>query len=119
MKKVLMILLSFMFIATSASAIEKIQASIDYTADASVRTVAGNLYGLYIVTDGANDVTFAVYDNTAASGATLIPTTVIEVSEGTTHTISFYPPVAFYNGVYIDITTSGTVTYKAYYNSLH
>lgn len=89
----------------------------DLTADAAAFSGRANLYGVWIVTDGTNSVTFDIYDSLAASGTTLIPTTVVDPNDGVTQTFSFGPPLKCDTGVYVDITTTGTVAYKVYYNT--
>lgn len=46
------------------------------TSDTSVVDAKGVLYGLLIETDGVNDATVTIYDNTAASGKILRKMTV-------------------------------------------
>jgi len=91
--------------------------SADFTADAAVCTTKGVFYGLWVTTDGANSVTVTVYDNdTAASGRTIFPTTVLpSASDNRAQALSFNPPIKYNSGIYVDITTSGTATYKVYY----
>jgi hypothetical protein len=87
------------------------------TADAATLTGTGYLYGFVFDTDGTNDVTFDIYDNTSGSGTKLVPTT-IEVTTSSTNrisTLSFEPPLAFNTGVYVDLTTAGAVGYMVYY----
>ena len=88
----------------------------DLTADGAAITGKGSFFGLWIVTDGTNNVTFDIYDNTSAAGTKIIPTTIIDVANGTAQTISFGPGVRYENGIYINLTTAGTVTFKAYYS---
>ena len=93
--------------------------SAEKSADASIYDGPCLFYGLVIATDGTNDVTIDVYDNTAASGTKLLPTIVIPTSADIRYeTIWFGKPVWCKTGIYVDITTAGTVAYMAYYFQL-
>lgn len=122
MKRIILSILIILATTFSqASAIEIINQTDDYTADAAVLTSWGNFYGMILATDGTNPVTINIYDNaSAASGDKLIPQTVITTSSTERATaISFNPPLRFNNGIYVDITTSGAVTYKIYHNKTY
>jgi len=72
--------------------------------------------GIIVVTDGTNAVTVEIYDNTSAAGAKLIPTWVVTTSATQrSASIGFGAPIKCMNGIYVDITTSGTVEYTVYY----
>jgi hypothetical protein len=92
--------------------------SSEQTADAAITTAGGYLSGIMVITDGTNSVTVDIYDNaTAASGTQLIPQWVIPSSTTSrAATLSFGGVgLKFYNGVYVDVTTSGTVKYMVYW----
>ncbi len=95
--------------------------SADKTADALIMTGSGNLYSLWLTLDGANDVTILAHDSVDNSGANLFPSITISAGDllHNTIVIPFDPPISYTTGLYIDITTAGTVTYKAYYNTEH
>jgi hypothetical protein len=101
-------------------AIEKdwVRQSATQTGDAAVVTGPGVFHGIMVITDGTNAVTMDIYDNaSAASGTKLIPTwTITTSSTNRAQTISFFPPVRFLNGIYVDITCAGTVAYMVYFN---
>jgi len=79
---------------------------------------AGYLYGIMVSTDGTNDVTVVSYDNTAATGTKLHPDWVVTTSASNrAQVLGFDPPVAFNNGVYVSVTTGGTVSYAVYYRA--
>lgn len=87
-----------------------------YTTDQVVYAGRANFYGIIMQTDGVNDVTVTVYDSLTAAGTTLMPEiTFVADSDAPTRTIGFNIPIKCYNGIYVDITTSGTVSYKVYY----
>ena len=81
------------------------------TLDAVIRNNRTIVTGVQIITDGTNDATVVLHDNaSAASGTEIFKATVT----GTDDTIIFNLPnngVYCSNGVYADITTSGTMGY--------
>jgi hypothetical protein len=117
MKKVFIVLMIVLFAATSLAADLK---SVGNTTDAAITAGSGYLKGIIVHSDGTNSVTFAVYDNaTAASGSKLFSTwTVTTSAANRTAAIGFNDQeCGFVNGMYVDITTSGTVTYDVYFKS--
>lgn len=91
--------------------------SAEKTGDAAIVTGSGDFLGIMVVPDGTNDVTVSVYNNTAASGNELIPTFICSGSTDAC-VVGFEKGENQYNtGIYVDITTSGTVTYMVYYSS--
>lgn len=118
MKKVLIALAILFYL--SAPAFGANLKSVGKTADAAITAGSGYLKGIIIHTDGTNSVTFAVYDHaTAASGSKLFSTfTVTTSSANRATTISFGDKECPYvNGIYVDITTAGSVTYDVYFES--
>ena len=94
--------------------------SIGNTADAAITAGSGILTSIVFHTDGTNSVTAAIYDNaTAASGSKIISTPTITTSSSNRVTvITFDRDEGFYaNGIYVDVTTSGTVTYDVYFET--
>lgn len=90
--------------------------STQQTADATILTGGGYFHGIAVVTDGTNSVTVNVYDNTAGSGTKLIPDWVVTSSSANrAQTYSVYPPIRVTTGIYVDITTAGSVKYMVYY----
>ena len=88
------------------------------TADALIYTGTGYLYGIVAATDGTNSVTFKTYDNTTASGTKAHPDWIaVTSSTNRMAVLSFDPPLVMATGIYIDITTSGAVSYVAYYRA--
>ena len=87
------------------------------TADNLVYTGLGRLRGIFVITDGSNSVTIDAYDNTSAAGTKMIPSWTITGSDNYA-SVSFGNGEGFGKGLYIDITTSGTVSYMVYYEGL-
>lgn len=81
------------------------------TADAGITSGSGEFHGLFVVTDGTNACTVAVYDNTAASGTKLQPTVIAPAGASYGMGYSWNPPIPYGTGIYVDITTSGTCSY--------
>jgi len=78
------------------------------TASGLVLTGSGQFHGFAIKCDGTNDVTVNVYDNTAASGTKLIPADTVFDGTVKANAWSESPPISVDNGIYIEITCSGT-----------
>ena len=89
------------------------------TADALIYTVPSGrsvlFDGLIVQTDGTNDITFDIYDNTSATGTKLVPTSLKVKGTSETFALSYDPPVKGGTGLYVDITTTGTVAYQVLY----
>ena len=119
MKRLVLILFIVLFVATavnSASQRDYMAPSAVKTADALIKTGVSYFYGLVVATDGTNSVTFKVYDNTSAAGTKVIPDWIVTTSSSNRMSaISFDPPLPCSTGIYVDITTSGSVSYIAYY----
>jgi len=93
------------------------RSSTSQTASAAIATSPGYLHGIVVITDGTNSVTVDIYDNaSAASGTKLIPQWIVTTSSSNrAQSYSIDPPIKFSNGIYVVVTTSGTVTYMVYY----
>lgn len=113
MKKIALMVFALLIFATPSWA-----NSIGNTADGICAVGQGYFTGLLVHTDGTNAVTVSVYDNTAASGTKLMSTwTVPSSTSNRTAAIGFMEKECPYStGIYVDITTSGTVTYDCYYS---
>ena len=115
---ILTILLVSSFVLTAgALAREQCLVSDEQTAAAAIKASSGWFHGITVITDGTNSVTISIYDNaSAASGTELIPTWIVTTSSANrAQTYSVSPPVRTKNGIYVNVTTSGTVTYMVYY----
>lgn len=96
--------------------------SSEHTAGGSVVTSPGYLYGLMMITDGTNAVTYDLYDSshtTAASAAEhthLIPVwTVTTSASNRAQTLSFDPPLAYNAGMYASAYSAGSFNVIFYY----
>jgi len=89
-------------------------------AAASALSVSGRsvFYGVFVKTDGTNDVTVTFYDNTVASGTDyIIPDSI--VIDGGVGAVTIYDDagLAVTNGIYTEITCAGTCSYQVYYDN--
>lgn len=69
------------------------------TASESVLTGKGSLCGIEIITDGTNDASATVYDETSASGTVLYRGTIRGSSQF--GGVTFNPPVRYTTGIYV------------------
>ena len=119
MKKFLIILCIFLMFVSTAWA-GSAQKKIGSTADTLITAGTGWLKGLIINTDGTNSVTFDLYDNASAASGNKIISSIVVTTSATNRvtTISFdQSECLYFAGVYVDITTSGTVTYDVFFES--
>ena len=76
-------------------------------------------HGIVLKTDGSNNVTLNIYDNTAASGTKLIPTDF--VVPGSDYYFGYSPPKAIKcsNGVYISVSVAGggSCAFQVFYDN--
>ena len=90
--------------------------SVTKTGSACILESKGLFYGILLITDGTNAVTLDIYDNTTASGIKIIPTTTVTTSAADRiRSLSFALPLHVSNGIYVNVTCSGTVTYMVYF----
>ena len=119
MKKILLIVVvTVLLLAGVAIALDVSKGSGSQTASATISSVAGTFSGIMIATDGTNAVTLDVYDNTAASGTKLIPTTPITTSAIDRVQIIRPPvPVRYQTVLYVNVSVAGagTCAYVAYF----
>jgi hypothetical protein len=118
MKKITIILASLLFlmIPFSGNADNIWMKSLTVTSSGLIATGPGYYYGIKVNTDGTNSATVVVYDNTAASGTVIDPSTVYATSASQkTASIQFNTPLLFNNGLYVSITCSGTTSVTIYY----
>lgn len=117
MKKILCIVLLLAMVAVAGAADLR---KVGVTADGVVTSGPGYLKGVIVHTDGSAAVTVDLYDNaTAASGSKLFSSWIVTSgASDRTHTLSFDgQECLFVNGMYVDITTTGSATLDFYYYS--
>ena len=104
----------------STGAGQVLVSKITAPATASGAAVSGQsaFYGLIVKTDGSNNVTINVYDNTAASGTALIPTNTVIAGSDRTWALSYNPAIKCSTGIYVAISVAGggTATYQVQYD---
>jgi hypothetical protein len=103
---IILVLLAVVFVGQAfAEAIPSCQSSGEQAADATI--VSGNayMYGAYVITDGSNDATISVFDNTAASGTTIFEMTVLGGDNYGGK--NWNPPVKCNTGITVDVTGTG------------
>ena len=85
------------------------------TADGSIMAEPGYLYGLIVVTDGTNAVTMDIHDHASSTSGNKIVPTMVFAATPRVQSVSFDPPLYCMYGVYVNLTTSGTVAYMGYF----
>lgn len=118
MKKVIIgIILALLLFCASAQAQQGWTPSGSKAADALIVAGSGTFGGIAIATDGTNAVTVSIYDwdSVATNPGTLLVPTFVATTSATDRVKSFFWPVHYNRGIYVDITCSGTVGYEVYY----
>lgn len=94
---------------------EKLWPSALKSADALIYTGETMFCGIAATGDGTNAITFDVHDGTTTGGAKVIPTwNVPQSASSKTQAFNMFPCVQMLSGVYVNITTTGTVEYVVY-----
>jgi len=116
--KTLMLVVVLSLAVNVFAAREICQPTSQQTESAACVAEACYFHGIAVITDGTNVVTLDIYDNaSAASGTKLIPTWVITTSSTNKYAGFDAPqPIRCKNGIYVNITCSGTVKYIVYYS---
>ncbi len=84
------------------------QWSADQTASALIVSGPCVLHGIVVKTDGTNDVTLTIYDNTSAAGTTkLLPASTVVDGANTPWAAGTTPPALMANGIYVSISVAG------------
>ena len=112
MKKILLSCILFFSLSFNIMA----ETSDIETGDKLIYTGKGLLGGIVLVLDGTNSVTVSIYDGTSSSGRALTPPMIFTTSSTTRiGAFGIDPSESFKDGLYVDITTAGTVSYIVYY----
>ena len=113
MKKVVLIVFCILFLASVSWAAGP-PLSVNFTTVTGsqlITTGKGLYHGIKVNTDGTNAQTIVVYDNTSAAGTVIDPSTVyVTSSTMRVQASGSNPPRPYFNGLYISITGSGTVS---------
>jgi hypothetical protein len=107
------ILMVALMAAGSAFADDKSRTSGKKTADATVYAASAELYGITVNTDGTNDCVVVIYDNASAASGTVLDEFTILGADVSGR--AYYDALNVINGIYVDITTSGTCSYQVHY----
>jgi hypothetical protein len=76
------------------------------SADAAILSMPGRLMGLTVLTDGTNDATVVLYDNTAASGTELAKL-IVKGADLSKELVIAEEGVVCNRGIYADVTGTG------------
>jgi hypothetical protein len=116
MKKTICFIIVLMIIALTVSAGQSF-ISTEKNADSLIVTGQGEVSGIIIQSDGVNNITMTVYDNTVTGGRKLTPEMIITTSASNrTHFIGFRKGECPFNkGIYVEITCVGALKYTVNY----
>ena len=93
--------------------------SVELDTSASIIRQPTAFYGLVINTDGVNNITLTVWDtnvNDPVGTNITIEDSVIVADSENVHLI-FDPPIFCNKGIYVEIESAGTFTYKVLYDT--
>ncbi len=81
-------------------------------------TGPGILHGLFLITDGTNKVFVNIYDSATAStaGTKLVPADLAILGAARSFALSYSPPVYFANGLFITVSSAGTLAFQIEYD---
>jgi len=87
---------------------EKIDVLTQPSASSGVAVTGACVFkGIIFKTDGTNDVTVTVYDNTSASGNKLTPESFVIEGSARVFALSYEPGVLAVNGIYVAMSVAG------------
>ena len=113
-KIVILTVLVMLFSGIAYSQQMSMGTSEQQTGDALITTSDGFFNGVLVAC--ASGVTVDIYDNTSAAGRKMMPTVYLPGSStNQLFSINVDPPVAYHNGIYVDVTTTGTLRYMVYF----
>ena len=93
--------------------------SVGNTADVSISAVEGFFYGIIVKTDGSFPVWVNVFaDDVSTPGTNLIKDWVVTTSStDRTQSTSYDPPLPYSDGLMVDVSTGGTVSFDVFYRN--
>lgn len=116
-KRIFFIFVLLLLAQSAAMAVDRVEYSATKTGAALIISARAEFHGITITGDGTNAVTVDIYNNTEGSGEKISPT--LNFSQSATSKTQAYgvsPPVRCDKGIYIDVTTAGTVSYTVYFS---
>ena len=85
------------------------------TTDAVIADRRSSLHGVLLIPDGTNDLTLVIYDNASAASGTILFKAIVKGSDTSFQWLSPEGGIRAVNGMYADITTSGSASYIVHY----
>jgi hypothetical protein len=121
MKRILLsfvaVLIITAFILPDGWAAGRVLYSAAKSADALITTGAAYFNGIAITGDGTNVITADIHNGLTTAGEKIAPTLhCIQSAAVKTCAFEIDPPVYSGTGIYVNITTSGTIEYTVYYS---
>ena len=112
------ILAMLIVIAAVNGSAQRVLYSATKDADALIITGAAEFHGITVTGDGTNAITVDIHNGLTTAGEKIAPTLNFYQSATTkTQTYSVNPPVYCGTVIYVNITTSGTISYTVYYSN--
>lgn len=113
MKRFLVLLVGLFLLASSAWAEDTVLSTTSSDSDSAILTTDVELWGILVATDLSNDATVDLYNSATNTGTIQFKFQVPGTDDY--GFLSFSKGVFFDDGVYLDITTSGSATAFLYY----
>lgn len=114
--------MAFLNLPSKSTVIETIEVSKELTisgltliADSTAAITQCGFVGLICQTDNTNNVTINIFDARTATGKKVIPTNFVVLASESNKILMLPKPIQINNGIYVDITTSGTTAISIYY----
>lgn len=104
------------YFGTSDQAVQFIKASGEGNNSKALGIGQCVFCGIWVATDGTNDVVVNVYDSATATGKKLIPSITIP-GESMFGGAILEPGVLVNTDIYVSVTTSGTVSWQVYFDN--
>lgn len=92
--------------------------SSNYESSTAIVSGKSAFGGIVIKTDGTNNITLNIYDNTTNSGKRLIPPDSIVLGTSRVWALGYDPPIKCDNGIYIEVSVAGggTCSFQVVYD---